>query len=266
MKPRVVDGFEVCVLGLLALLGACNAAAAGENLPTTRRSTTRRSTPAAATSQPSQSPLARAAHEGDLDKVLELLSVAEDVRVFKGRALIAAIAANHPQVALALIDGHAPVDATDDRGNSAVYLAASSPHPAMLEVLKRLLAAGGKVDSPNNRGFTPLHGACERGTSECVKLLLANGANPNAKELDHGDTPLHVVAISSNLFDEGYVEKARVLIEHHADIDARDKDGQTALEGAVEERRAEERDAYCGERDKVIAFLQDTIRRREGGK
>ena len=45
------------------------------------------------------------------------------------------------------------------------------------------------MNEKRNNGWVPLHGAAFTGHMEVVELLLANGANMNAKNED-GDTPL----------------------------------------------------------------------------
>jgi hypothetical protein len=57
------------------------------------------------------------------------------------------------------------------------------------EVGVRALAASGGVDARDARGRTALLLAAEGGQLAIVQILLANGADPNAADLD-GDTPL----------------------------------------------------------------------------
>ena len=49
-------------------------------------------------------------------------------------------------------------------------------------------------DVPDIKGCTPLHIAADKGSCKVVKLLLAGGANPLAKNSD-GQTPLDVATI-----------------------------------------------------------------------
>src|SRR2546428_711052 len=51
----------------------------------------------------------------------------------------------------------------------------------------------GLVFDVDNRGWTPLHWAAERGHSQLVELLLANKADINART-NRGDTPLHLAS------------------------------------------------------------------------
>lgn len=64
--------------------------------------------------------------------------------------------------------------------------------------------------------------AAYEGNTETVKILLANGADVNAKD-DEGRTALMTVA------GEGHTGVAKTLLDHGADINTKDKDGKTAL-------------------------------------
>lgn len=61
------------------------------------------------------------------------------------------------------------------------------------------------------------------GNIEKVKLLIAKGADVNAKNINWHITPLMMAA------EKGHTEIAMLLIEKGADVNARDKGGRTAL-------------------------------------
>jgi len=75
----------------------------------------------------------------------------------------------------------------------------------------------------NKYGATPLHHAARLGHKETVELLIAEGADVNAKD-DKGGTPLHVAAW------EGHTEVAELFIAKGADMNAKMEDGDTPLD------------------------------------
>lgn len=70
--------------------------------------------------------------------------------------------------------------------------------------------------------------AASYGRTETVQLLIENGANVNAREID-GKTALMMAA------SHGHTETAKLLIENGADINTKDEDGNTTLMWAAEE-------------------------------
>ena len=101
-------------------------------------------------------------------------------------------------------------------------------------LLKGFLAKGWDINASqkHRRGmWTPLHWVAQRGLTNGVACLLANGADPNVTD-DKGQTPLHFIAqkgIGKN--------QVQLLIEHGADPNARDDSGQTPLDYAKSAKR-----------------------------
>jgi len=96
------------------------------------------------------------------------------------------------------------------------------------EIVGLLLGNGAQAGlaARNAQRVTALHGAVARGDAEIVKLLLENGADPNARQ-ESGFVPLHEAAAN------GKEAIARLLIEHGAKVDAAADDGKTAYDLAV---------------------------------
>ena len=101
-------------------------------------------------------------------------------------------------------------------------------------LVKGFIAKGRDINAlqKHRRGmWTPLHWVAQRGLTNGVACLLANGADPNVTD-DKGQTPLHFIAqkgVGKN--------QAKLLIEHGADPNARDDTGQTPLDYAKKAKR-----------------------------
>jgi ankyrin repeat protein len=103
------------------------------------------------------------------------------------------------------------VNAKDDDGSTPLHEAAQRGHKETAELL---IAEGADVNARTGgwMNVTPLH---RTETKEIAELLIANGADVNAKD-GTGWTPLHWTA------ETGRKEIAELLIEKGADLNAKD--------------------------------------------
>ena len=157
------------------------------------------------------------------------------------------------QAAGALADSNADLNLTDPDGSSALIFAIINGH---YDVAKVLVEKGADVNLADRTGATPLYSAVEMhtmattfgrpdlpplvvaGSVDAVKMLLANGANPNARltsrvlkrvynagdgKLDAGATPLMRAAKG------GDVTLMRILLDAGADPKLAQKNGNSAL-------------------------------------
>jgi ankyrin repeat protein len=88
-----------------------------------------------------------------------------------------------------------------------------------LAALHTLIKSGG-VNDKDKRGTTPLHYAAAYGSTESVRVLLAAGADVNARN-DFEATPL--------MWSAAEPEKVRLLVAKGADVNAKSKMGRTAI-------------------------------------
>ena len=73
--------------------------------------------------------------------------------------------------------------------------------------------------------MTPLHLAAISGHKKVAELLLANKAEVNAKDKT-GQTPLHRAAAN------GHKDVVELLLANKAEVNAKDNDGYTPLQAA----------------------------------
>lgn len=90
--------------------------------------------------------------------------------------------------------------------------------------------------------------ASEQGSTECVKILLEAGANPDNFEWD-GWSSLHWAARN------GHVEVVKLLIDHGAASDHKDRKGNTPLEWAADREHWD-----------VVEALKSRVERKELAK
>ncbi|XP_012930891.2 ankyrin repeat domain-containing protein 35 [Heterocephalus glaber] len=107
----------------------------------------------------------------------------------------------------------------DSNGQSPFHLAASK---GLTECLSVLLANGADINSKNEDGSTALHLATISCQPQCVKILLQHGANEDAVDAENR-SPLHWAASS------GCASSVLLLCDHEAFLDVLDNDGRTPL-------------------------------------
>ncbi len=116
-------------------------------------------------------------------------------------------------------------------------LSDTGPHIENVPLVKALLDAGARVDgTTSNRHITPLMTAVFYNDLATVKLLLAHGANPLAKDGD-GGLPIH--------YSKCNLEIEKLLVANGNDVNALENDGKTPLMWAL----------YGGGNMVIIRFL-----------
>jgi ankyrin repeat protein len=108
--------------------------------------------------------------------------------------------------------------------------------------VRKLLAEGANPNARDKKGTTPLMEAASGGNTDTVRVLLENGADVNAKE-SHGWTALMIAA------DLGHIDSVRALLEKGADVHVRSTAGNTARSLAKESKH-----------DDIVALLQNASR------
>ncbi|KAI6170531.1 Protein phosphatase 1 regulatory subunit 12A isoform X7 [Aphelenchoides bicaudatus] len=112
-----------------------------------------------------------------------------------------------------------------------LHLAAKS---GFFESAKALIAKDPSLVNVADKDYeTPLHYSSQHGHCDIVKLLLSNGANPNAlsKFLSYDNsTTIPSVSALHWASRKGHVECVRTLLDKGANINHQTREGQTALQ------------------------------------
>ncbi len=205
----------------------------------------------------------RAVDSGDIGEVRKMMGSVDvnkrDAADANQTALMKAAASGWEHIAGELIRAGADLDAVDANGDTALHYSADFGEP---RVMKLLLDAGAKMDlqdkwgqtplimcaSDHNwdgfcllmekqadvgkaapRGGTALHYAAGHGDMSMVKTLLERGARVDAPIETSGETPL---IVACREWAHSYIVEP--LLAGGADVNARDKEGKTALYHAVD--------------------------------
>jgi ankyrin repeat protein len=183
-----------------------------------------------------ETPLMTAARAGNVEAVKLLLArgalVNAKERTQDQTALMWAVAERHPQVARVLVEAGADVHAEtmvrprrvntevggfDARTATNIEKGGYTPllfavQQGVLESVEILVAAGAKVNEVAPEGTTALVVAAHSGHGAVARMLLAQGADPNAA--DAGYTALHAAIL------RGDGELVKALAAHGADLNA----------------------------------------------
>jgi ankyrin repeat protein len=99
--------------------------------------------------------------------------------------------------------------------------------------LELLLDYGANVNAADRWGWSLLHYTVWPSNADMTKVLLEKGANPNIVERTEGRTPLHYAAL------RGEKPQAEMLLAHGANVNAKDWYGKTPLSLAKENGHTE---------------------------
>ena len=160
--------------------------------------------------------------------------------------LHAAVERDALQVAEILLESGADADATDEDGRTPLHAAAERD---ALQVAELLITSGAGIDEPDNTGETPLHWAARRNATLVAKLLIARDANLEATANRFLRTEMDgVMVITATIGGHtplhwaaraNNAEIAKLLIEGGAVIDAKNGVGSTPLLWAASENAPE---------------------------
>ncbi|XP_016098631.1 KN motif and ankyrin repeat domain-containing protein 4-like [Sinocyclocheilus grahami] len=142
---------------------------------------------------------------------------------------------NFSIVKLLLDTGVCEVDLRNKSGYTTIMLASLTAveSPGDMKVVQQLMALGDVNACVGQVGQTALHLAVRHGCVPMVRLLLEQGADPNAQDRA-GTTPL----ISA--CDRGHINIVQILLqEMNCDVNLKDKGGRSALSLATQASHTE---------------------------
>lgn len=136
--------------------------------------------------------------------------------------ITSAVLRNRAAVVSILLDNGVDVNLTGYKG-SLLHLAAEKSHKSREEVARVLIEKGANLESTNDVKETPLQVACESGSVEVARCLIESGANLDARGITLHERSLLHLASSMN------INTTKLLVEKGADLEVRDKNGETPL-------------------------------------
>ncbi len=195
-------------------------------------------------------PLGVAVDEGRPDLVEALLAGGADVNIKDGSGwtpLHVAITSKYWSAVDAAMHIEHPDVGALQTDRDRYFALRNEIHAALVARMVRLLVAhGANVSTKDEEGITPLHCAAYKGQKDVVELLIAAGADVNARtvpdpardddmwenldigyRLRCGVTPLHEAVVS------GEPSVVELLIAHGAEVNTADQSGGTPLHYAA---------------------------------
>jgi ankyrin repeat protein len=176
---------------------------------------------------PLWTPLDVAAYYGRRGIVDLLVLEGSDIDEVEGRPgltpLLAALLADHPEIATLLLEKGADATKCSEEGFSPLMIAAALEYP---ELVSMLVGKGAAVNGRSGDGKTPLMFAAQSGAHGAAGILLKSGADVNLRADDSGTALIRAI-------DWNCGQVARLLVDSGADIGIRDDEGWSALLAAI---------------------------------
>ena len=146
-----------------------------------------------------------------------------------GFPLVAALCRNHFLVAEILLEHGGRVDVRDTRRQTALHKTIDRYDNVAIDAVRFLLEHGADVNAQRDDLWTPLHLAVNIGDLSVARMLLDHQADANSRN-DAGQTPLHLLSTRETSQDEDFgSDIAELLLERAANVNEKDNDNATPL-------------------------------------
>jgi ankyrin repeat protein len=176
--------------------------------------------------------LVAAAGKGDTATVQSLLQQGANIEArdnYGETALMEAAGRGHTDTAILLLDKGANIEAKDNYSATALVHAAESGHT---DTVILLLDKGANIEAADKDGYTALMRAAGDGYADMAKVLLERGAKVVvAQQSNSPGTPDAELLEAAGKGDTATVQS---LLQQGTSIEAKDKNGRTALMWAAE--------------------------------
>eukprot|EP00057_Strongylocentrotus_purpuratus_P031361 XP_784379.3 PREDICTED: E3 ubiquitin-protein ligase MIB2 isoform X1 [Strongylocentrotus purpuratus] len=131
----------------------------------------------------------------------------------------------------------------DVKENTPLHLAAYQGH---LQIVELLIKNGAKLNAKDDEGDTALANAVLQDNQRIVKYLLDHGADPNTKDVEGGRSPLHI-GVSKN-----HTQCVRLILGKGGNPNAQDNVGNTPLHDAIRRTQKEITELLINARNIVL--------------
>lgn len=172
--------------------------------------------------------LIASAEKGDVDNVLKLLQDGADINATDERGRTAVMAAtynNKVETVKALIQKGADINIRDENLNNVLLYAGAE---GLLDIVQLAIDSGADSKLTNRYGGTALIPAAERGHVEVVQELLTR-SDIEVNHINNLDWTALLEAVILGNGGEKHQQIVQLLIDHGADVNIGDGDGATPL-------------------------------------
>ncbi|MCM3784570.1 ankyrin repeat domain-containing protein [Neobacillus mesonae] len=169
-----------------------------------------------------------AAERGETDKVLAMQQQGININATDERGRTAILAATHgnkPDTVAALIREGADLNLRDQRSDNPLLYAGAEGMP---EIVKLMVEAGASTTLTNRFGGTALIPAADRGHVEIVEYLLTH----SDVNIDHINNLGWTALLEAVILGDGgdrHTQIVNLLVEHGADVNLADGEGVSPL-------------------------------------